>query len=1672
MALTRITKGVIKPNENYDTHNINSTGIVTAVGANFSGNVSVGGVLTYEDVTNIDSVGIITARQGIFIDDSITHIGDTDTKIRFPAANQISFETTGTQRMIIGSSGNITLNNEFRIPDSIAHVGDNDTKVRFPAADTVTIETAGSERLRITDVGRVYIGGQSGRSPASLTPQLQIEGIDVGTSSMSLTRNSANSGAPSFIFNKTRGTAVNADTAVKGGDTLGIIQFVGNDGGDSDNAAAWVAAKVDDATSQTMTSNEMPGRLEFYTRSDTSSGSLQERLRIDSSGRVLIGTTTEGYVSADDLTVATTGSTGITIRSGTGSLGTIAYSDGTSGDAEYRGYLQYAHDVDALKIGTAGAEKLRINNTGRVLIGHTAPSGDLHGPQTTTGRSPFIQQHGANASSAGAALISWSASSGAYYSPVLYLGRSGSATKGTNGAISQGHTFGSIVFSGDDGTDFVKGAMITAESDGTPGNNDMPGRLEFHTTPDGAQVPVERLRIDRIGRVMIGTTSADSVGSVDQNVVIGSTTNAEEVALTLNVMEGTNNRRIKLFLDDDDGVFGLDSTASTGVPDFVVRMATSEKFRITQSGKVLLNSASARTYVDGAGNTQTPILQIEDNTNSNTAIALRYNSGAGAANRRASFIFARTADGSAVADSSVLGEVLFMGEGNNTLEKAASIRAEVDGTPGTNDMPGRLIFSTSADGSDSPTERLRIASNGHVGINTNDPQSKLDLRGDLNINNNTIISNFDSNGIGGSNIDHFYHIDAPNYGTGGTWHFVSDSTYKATGNSTLQAGFVNSSGGGNFLGNVGIGLTSPSTALHVQNSSSVVRVESTSTSTSARVEITGASNSYSGLHFGDTSDVDNGFIRYYNADNYMILGTNTLERIRIYDDGRVNIGGSNEVQLQANNEAILYLHGAVVGANLDGMFGLRSIMDDDDTGTTTADRERGSAYFAFNGNASGGDTNHETRLWNIWSDVNATADYDNCYGFYGDVRTTHTSGTISHMRGVYGIVQTASSGSITEMVGLYGIAQPTTGSSGTVADVVGGKFRANMAAGSSTARATDLFGVWSQIDNDNDVNQANSGTRTALFYGNYDKTTGLTNPQGIRIDTDVPNYFRGGIAINGGSSFTPTGNHALHIRNSTNATGIFLEQTGDQYNVIRGDANRSGADNAIIDIQGYWNTTQVGRIRIDTGADTTNKDDGRLQFFTASSGTLTERMRIQENGEIAMRSSGTPSDALANLHVQNETFRVSNDGDGANTTYIQLTAHNDSTDGDRNIFRHVKGSVIKSQITNAGHIMSHLPHYAGRTRTDVNAPANVYSNGSNGFFAYSGTTNNTANYRGTCFIRSWDGGDGGDRNIIYFTDSGSDTTANDYDQHQYFGVKANGMVQTGSHVFVGRIESDEGSPNSVYRGVTGTAVIVYPNSSSQYTRIDARTTDNTDRVYGADTGGGVVIKFESQGNGRFDGGADVGNASDYAEYFEWLDGNTSNADRRGITVVLDGEKIRPATDSDDTSKIIGVVSANPAVVGDSAWSEWQLAHQKDAYGSWVTEDKEYLVWNKFGTFTDTDGVKKPNPQPDINDYNRDADYQILVSEIEAEKAKGNVPQAAIDQNLRVTKPSRTYNPDYDKTRNYVPRSHRKEWSAIGLVGKLVVRRGQPVGANWILMKSNVGTDPNDSSIILDKYLVR
>jgi hypothetical protein len=81
---------------------------------------------------------------------------------------------------------------------------------------------------------------------------------------------------------------------------------------------------------------------------------------------------------------------------------------------------------------------------------------------------------------------------------------------------------------------------------------------------------------------------------------------------------------------------------------------------------------------------------------------------------------------------------------------------------------------------------------------------------------------------------------------------------------------------------------------------------------------------------------------------------------------------------------------------------------------------------------------------------------------------------------------------------------------------------------------------------------------------------------------------------------------------------IQLKQTGDTAVTVLGDANRSGADSHIAALRGKWNGTAVGTFMVMSGPDTTNKDDGQLTFQTASAGTLAERMRIDETGNIGI----------------------------------------------------------------------------------------------------------------------------------------------------------------------------------------------------------------------------------------------------------------------------------------------------------------------------------------------------------------------------------------------------------------------------------------------------------------------
>ena len=127
MALSKLTD--IRKSLSVEVEDLQVNGITT-----FTGSVSIGGTLTYQDVTNVDSVGIITAQAGINV-----------------------------------SGGTGTFAGDVLIADKIVHTGDTNTTIRFPAVDTASVETSGAEALRIDSSGRLIVGSVSSNNVGAVS---------------------------------------------------------------------------------------------------------------------------------------------------------------------------------------------------------------------------------------------------------------------------------------------------------------------------------------------------------------------------------------------------------------------------------------------------------------------------------------------------------------------------------------------------------------------------------------------------------------------------------------------------------------------------------------------------------------------------------------------------------------------------------------------------------------------------------------------------------------------------------------------------------------------------------------------------------------------------------------------------------------------------------------------------------------------------------------------------------------------------------------------------------------------------------------------------------------------------------------------------------------------------------------------------------------------------------------------------------------------------------------------------------------------------------------------------------------------------------------------------------------------------------------------------------------
>lgn len=106
-----------------------------------------------------------------------------------------------------------------------------------------------------------------------------------------------------------------------------------------------------------------------------------------------------------------------------------------------------------------------------------------------------------------------------------------------------------------------------------------------------------------------------------------------------------------------------------------------------------------------------------------------------------------------------------------------------------------------------------------------------------------------------------------------------------------------------------------------------------------------------------------------------------------------------------------------------------------------------------------------------------------------------------------------------------------------------------------------------------------------------------------------------------------------------------------------------------------------------------------------------------------------------------------------------------------------------------------------------------------------------------------------------------------------------------------------------------------------------------------------IRQFDTMGN-LWVSGKYSSSGADYAEYFEWQDGNINNEDRRGKFVTLDNDKLVLA--NPDDVYIVGVVSTTPSIVGDAFESEWKNKYKKDIFGKiLLDENKNPIISEEY-----------------------------------------------------------------------------------------------------------------------------
>ncbi|GJL86177.1 MAG: hypothetical protein DHS20C02_19520 [Micavibrio sp.] len=523
--------------------------------------------------------------------------------------------------------------------------------------------------------------------------------IAVNTDISLVSASNAASGKSDIDFLRARGT-IDTKLKVEPDDRLGTLRFSAWDG-DQWNPAAYVYAEV--PTGLVTGDNDMPSALIFSTTPDGSNATV-DRMYINHDGNIGIGTTTPAdevhvYDSVGDATlileaVETQSSHIELLTKGDaatflGNAATKGWWMGARGEthatvAERDDFMIYSWD------GSTWDNRFVIEqDTGNVGIGTTTPTEPLH-------IAGDLDDDGLAIESFNGTTVEGS---------ILKFRRSRGETEGGKTIVAAEDEVADLAFYGYDGAAYRRMGYILGVIDGTPGASDMPGRLDFATTADGAALSTINMTIKNDGNILMRGT-----GAVD-------------------IPAGTDGERPSV---PDNGMIRYNSTSNkfegyeAGAWANLIGGGVGGLWTAGSGDDIYYNSGSPQV---GIGTTApSHIFTIASDSGEDFA-HYSYSTSAGAG---PDYEMRRSVSGTTGVDTAVraddkLGGFRARGWDGTQYETGAEIEMYVDtgATVADEDMPTYMRFATRSDTDTNPVERMRILSDGKIGIGTSAPINAL-----------------------------------------------------------------------------------------------------------------------------------------------------------------------------------------------------------------------------------------------------------------------------------------------------------------------------------------------------------------------------------------------------------------------------------------------------------------------------------------------------------------------------------------------------------------------------------------------------------------------------------------------------------------------------------------------------------------------------------------------------------------------------------------------------------------------------------------------------------------------------------------------------------------------------------------------------------------------------------